>query len=131
MTAFALVFSLEKNIPNIELTNNPTKQITTITITATQPPATIAAINAFVPAMIAFIADIVAFTANLIPCAVLFAVSFAICAALLLALTVSFAVFSAFFAASLLVLIAVLVFLTVDLATLALHFFLKGFYLCF
>jgi hypothetical protein len=37
-----------------------------------------AATKAFVLAMIAFIADTVAFTATLTPCAVLFAVSFAI-----------------------------------------------------
>ena len=38
-----------------------------ITTTATQPPAAIAAIKAFVPAIIPLIADIVALIANFIP----------------------------------------------------------------
>ena len=56
----------EKKIPNIEVHNRPIKQIIMITTTATHPPAAIADIKAFVPAIIALIAAIVALTVALV-----------------------------------------------------------------
>ncbi len=53
-------------MPNIEVHNSPTKQIIRITTTAIHPPAAIADINAFVPAIIALVAAIVALIAYLV-----------------------------------------------------------------
>lgn len=62
-------------------TAQPSNTTIKIIITATQPPATMAAINAFVPAIIAFTADTVAFAVVLTAAADAFAVARAACAA--------------------------------------------------
>ncbi|EJW98961.1 membrane protein [gut metagenome] len=86
--AFSASAFTRKEIPNTELASSATKQITTITVTATQPPAAIAAISALVPAMIPLIAAIVALAAVFSPRAAVCAVCFAACAAFFDALTV-------------------------------------------
>ena len=53
--------SPEKKIPNTEPRSIPIRQITIMTKIAIQPPAAIAAINAFVPAIIALTASAIAF----------------------------------------------------------------------
>ena len=68
-------------------------------ITATQPPAAIAAINAFVAAIIAFAANIIALIAAFSAVIVAFAVARAACAAIFAARAVACAVFCATFAA--------------------------------
>lgn len=60
-------------MPKQELAISPTTQSTRMTTTATQPPAAMAAISAFVPTMIALTAATVAFAATLTACTVLYA----------------------------------------------------------
>lgn len=60
-----LELSLEKKIPKSLHSINAIKRITTIIITATHPPAIIAEIKAFVPAIIAFIVEMVTFIVTL------------------------------------------------------------------
>lgn len=59
-------------MPKHEPTISPITQITRMITTATHPPAAIAAISAFVPAMMALTAAAVALTAALMPAAVAF-----------------------------------------------------------
>jgi len=60
-----LELSLEKNIPKSLHSIKAIKSITTIIITATHPPAIIAEIKAFAPAIIAFTVEIVTFIVTL------------------------------------------------------------------
>ena len=72
--------SPEKNIPKTEPQIRAIRQITTMTATATQPPAAIAATSALVAAMIALTAAIVALTASFTPATAALAVALAACA---------------------------------------------------
>ena len=72
-------------------TAQPSNTTIKIMITATQPPATMAAINAFVPAIIAFTADTVTFAVVLTAAADAFAVARAACAAFWAVLADAFA----------------------------------------
>ena len=57
------VSSLEKKMPKQEPTISAMRQITTMTTTATQPPAAMAATSAFIAAAMALIAAAMAFAA--------------------------------------------------------------------
>ena len=85
--------SPEKKIPKQEPIIMPMRQITIITSTATQPPAAMAAISAFVAAMMAFTAAMVALTATFAAVTAAFAATRAAWAAALAALAVAWAVF--------------------------------------
>ena len=82
------------------------RQMTTITTTATQPPAAIAATSAFVAAIIALTAAIVAFTTAFAVTTAAFAAALTACAAFA-AFAVACAVFCAAFAACCVVLMVV------------------------
>ena len=85
--------SPEKKIPKHEPTIKAIRHTTMIITTATQPPAAIAEIKAFVPAIIALTAATVALAAAFIVATVALAVAFAACAAVLAALADACAVF--------------------------------------